>query len=278
MSGGKATVSASAGPVFQWLGTAGLKITHAGSTVLIDPYLTRNALARPFQPLRPRDFAGADAIFISHGHFDHLADVPAIVEASGASVYCSEVAARTLMAKGVPPSRLNPLAGGDSLDLECCAVRVATCSHIRFDARLVLTTLPRLLGRPRGLLRQTRGMPSGPVLIWNMTIGGVTLVHLGSLGLTPSAAREAGVSGPDILFPPLQGHTDICRLAADLTAAVRPRAVVPLHQDDFFPPVSQAVDVRPFKLLVAARVPDCAFYEPTINLEFGPGDVFGPGA
>src|SRR5450756_1895909 len=80
-------------PVFQWLGTAGFRITCGDKVILIDPYLTRNERARPVQELRPADMADADYIFISHGHFDHIADVPEIMETADAEVYCSPVTA-----------------------------------------------------------------------------------------------------------------------------------------------------------------------------------------
>lgn len=73
-----------AGPAFRWLGTADFRMAYGGKVILIDPDLTRNDRARPVQPLRPADMSDADYAFLSHGHFDHLRDTPAIVTASGA--------------------------------------------------------------------------------------------------------------------------------------------------------------------------------------------------
>jgi len=85
----------------QWLGTAGFVLRSGNKTLLIDPYFPRNETARPFQPLVPEDFPDADAILISHGHFDHMKDVPEIVRKSNAVVYCSEKAGKTLLREGV---------------------------------------------------------------------------------------------------------------------------------------------------------------------------------
>ena len=271
----KETREGTEGPVFRWLGTAGFRITCGDKVILIDPYLTRNDRAFPFQELGPGDMKDADYIFLSHGHFDHIADIPAIMEVAKADIYCSSVSGETLVRMGVPGSRIHTISGGDSVTLEGFTVSVTACEHIKFDLGLIVKTVPRLIREIRGLLPHLRGMPAGPVLNTFFDFGSVTVLHLGSLGLKPGQVKALGVPSPDILFIPLQGHSDICRLAAKLAATIRPRAVVPEHHDDFFPPVSQLIDVEPFRLRLKELLPECAYYEPTINKEFDASDVFG---
>jgi len=261
-------------PVFQWLGTAGFRITFGDKVILIDPYLTRNGRARPVQDLTPADMADADYIFLSHGHFDHIADVPAIMEAAEADIYCSSVSGETLLRMGVPGSRIHTISGGDSLTLEGFTVSVTACEHIKFDLKLILKTAPRLFGQIRALLPHVREMPAGPVLNHFFSFGDLSALHLGSLGLKPARVKALGVPSPDILFIPLQGHSDICRLAAQLAAAIRPRAVIPEHHDDFFPPVSQMIDIEPFRLILRELLPECAYYEPIVNRRFSEKDIF----
>jgi len=61
-----------------WFGTAGFRIKTDKHTILIDPYVSRNDNAFPEQPLKASDLQDADAILVSHGHFDHIYDVPAV--------------------------------------------------------------------------------------------------------------------------------------------------------------------------------------------------------
>ena len=72
-----------------WLGTAGFALEHAGTTVLIDPYVTRASLWDCVRaPLQSDAVAvarwtpRADAIVAGHTHYDHALDVPAIARAT----------------------------------------------------------------------------------------------------------------------------------------------------------------------------------------------------
>jgi len=53
----------------------------------------------------------------------------------------------------------------------------------------------------------------------------------------------------------LQGHTHICDIALEYVRIIKPRLVIPHHQDDFYPPISTAVDIRPFVMKVCESCP-----------------------
>lgn len=253
--------------VLRWLGTAGFEIRWVGRVVLIDPYLTRNPRARPALDVRPGDLSAAEHILLSHGHFDHAYDVPAIVETSGADVYCSSKVAGAVRARGVPGKKLHPLDGGESLDLDGIKVRATPTRHIIFDPKLVLKTMPRVIPE-RKTFREFNRMAAGPVMVYTLSIGPTTVLHMGSLGMKPDRVDTLGLESPDILLVPLQGHTNICSRAALLTAALHPRVVVPQHHDDFFPPLSQMIDLAPFRRRLEELLPECGYYEPEIGKEF----------
>jgi L-ascorbate metabolism protein UlaG (beta-lactamase superfamily) len=60
----------------------------------------------------------------------------------------------------------------------------------------------------------------------------------------------------DVLLVPLQGHTRICEIALKYVQALKPRLVIPHHQDDFFPPISTYVDILPFIRGVKRKCPN----------------------
>ncbi len=64
-----------------WVGGGGWRIETGGKNVLLDPFLSES----PTAPCKPEELP-ADYILVSHGHFDHIADVPAIARRTGAQV------------------------------------------------------------------------------------------------------------------------------------------------------------------------------------------------
>ena len=65
-----------------YYGHSCFSVEVSGQTLLFDPFITPNPLASSidYANLRP------DYILLSHGHFDHVADVEAIARLSGATL------------------------------------------------------------------------------------------------------------------------------------------------------------------------------------------------
>jgi len=230
-----------------WWGTAGFQIKTNRHVLLIDPYLSRNAAARPRQTLVPADISRADQIFVSHGHFDHIFDIPAIASKTGCSVHCCPVAANTLEQKGVAGDQIQKvMTDGYLAEIEDYRARAFFSQHVKFDRWLLLKTLARINYRIPRYLPLMKAYPVGQVLSWQFEIEDRIVQHFGSAGSTPEELDRLGRQKIDILFVPLQGHTRICDIAARYVRALKPRVVIPHHQDDFYPPISTYVDIRPF--------------------------------
>jgi L-ascorbate metabolism protein UlaG (beta-lactamase superfamily) len=236
-----------------WYGTAGFRIETGGRVFLIDPYLSRNAGARPRLPFGPEGVTEGSEIFLSHGHFDHAADVPWIARRTGARVYCSTVAAEALCRQGVPGAQLVVARDSDSFDFGVYRAQCFHSAHARFDlpliARTLVRALPSVLFDVR-LFSLLRRWPQGQVLSWRFTLAAEddrVVHHFGSAGCTEDElARLAVLGAPDVMMFPLQGHSRICRIAARVVERLKPRVVISHHHDDFYPPISQMVNIAPF--------------------------------
>jgi L-ascorbate metabolism protein UlaG (beta-lactamase superfamily) len=96
----------------RWFGTAAISYTQDGQTIIFDPFCGRN---KKLGCISPQELATQGDIFITHGHFDHLADVPLILAENKAVVYCSQPTADTLISQGVPSERVKVVRPGQSL-------------------------------------------------------------------------------------------------------------------------------------------------------------------
>jgi len=242
-----------------WYGTAGFRFETGGQVFLIDPYLSRKDAARPELKIRPAKVTDGSEIYLSHGHFDHMYDVPQIARQTGATVYCSEKAAGALRQLGVDDAQITVTRDGDSFDFGAYRAECFNSTHVRFDPPLLAATLWRSLPELPSLLSLLRGWPKGQVLAWRFTLAAENdriVQHFGSAGCTADELARLGKMGaPDVLMVPVQGHTHIYRIATCIVERLRPRIVIPHHQDDFYPPISQLVDVAPFVEAVGAISP-----------------------
>jgi len=231
----------------QWLGTAGFRIKFQDQVILLDPYLSRNKEARPVQPLEATNMDGASHIFISHGHFDHLMDVPLIASRTKAVVYCSRKAADFLEKTGLNKDQIQGIDSDNwGRRFGSFHARSSFSRHVKFDKKLLFSTLGKINFKIPIYLPLFLEYPCGQVLSWRFSLGGKTILFFGSAGSSTDELERLGREPIDILLVPLQGHSDICDIAARYVKILHPKLVIPHHQDDFFPPISRLVDISSF--------------------------------
>lgn len=229
-----------AGLEVEWLGTAGFRLTAEGTTLLIDPYVTRPglravALDKPLRSsseLVDRHLPRADAVLVGHTHFDHALDVPAVARRDGCTVYGSR-SLRHLMG-------LHGLAGS--------AVEVEP--HRRYEigpftVRFVPSRHSRLLGGlavPSGgeltcdHVDELTGRAYGCGQVWGIAIevAGLTLYHQGSADLLDDERLPRGV---DVFLCGIAGRAFAPGYLRRILPRLEPAVVVPQHWDDFLAPL-----------------------------------------
>lgn len=272
----------------KWLGTAGFEIKTDQTRFLIDPYLTRNEHASPKQPLTPEDIKNIDMIFVSHGHFDHTYDIHAIAMNTGAKVFCCETTKEWLIQKGVGEKQIhsfpdlkkieslidkNPPANGILYEFSENDIfaQAFYSHHVEFDKTLSLETMSRIQKEPEGALEEGMRLileyPEGQPVSWRFKIGNTVIHHFGSGGSTLAELIPFIHKKTDVLLVPLQGHTRICEIAYLYVQMLRPKMVIPQHHDDFFPPISQYIDIKPFIEMVKSTFPEIEVREMQMNDE-----------
>jgi len=248
----------------RWFGTATLAFSDEGQSIVFDPFISlNNELPRP----TITELAQYGDIFITHGHFDHLIDVPLVLKAGNAKVYCSEVAAATLVRDGVDQSRIKAIRPGDCLDHGPFKIKVFKGEHIKFDLPLIIKTLfsRRAVANftdLRKLVRLAKLYPQGEVLVYLIEADGKTILHLGSLNLNVAVNYQTGV---DLLTLPFQGRSDLDSYTLKFIERLKPAALLLHHTCDSFPPVSSPVRTEDFIRAMEASFPGLAVIRPLYN-------------
>ena len=91
-----------------WTGHATWLVDTGQGTLLVDPFFDEC----PTACMKAHDVA-CDAILVTHGHFDHVADLVAIATRTGAQVFCNWEIAQWLGKQGV--DRVQPMNLGGSV-------------------------------------------------------------------------------------------------------------------------------------------------------------------
>jgi glyoxylase-like metal-dependent hydrolase (beta-lactamase superfamily II) len=83
----------------RWLGTTNFELSYDGQVILLDAYYDRGPRNRSIG-LGPKDVKRADAIFVGHAHFDHMADAASVGMQTGAPVIGAPTVTGTVISQG----------------------------------------------------------------------------------------------------------------------------------------------------------------------------------
>ena len=128
--------------MLRWLSTSNYELVYRGQVFLLDAYFERGPRNRPTGVV-PGEVSHVDAIFIGHGHFDHMSDAAPIAQKSKAKVIGAPITIETAYKLGVPDGQGTAVAGGEMLKFKGVTVDAALAQHSTLS-RDVLDTLGKL--------------------------------------------------------------------------------------------------------------------------------------
>lgn len=221
-----AATAAEAATEIKWYGQSAFRIkTPGGKVIVVDPFITKN----PKTPAADKDLTKigkVDLILVTHGHFDHMADVSALAKLTGAKVGINADMGHTFRILGLVPKKqlvrfnksgpINPIGPGITI----------TMTHAEHSSNVVHKDAA---GKE---MIYPGGEPAGYIIKLE---DGYTIYHSGDTGVFKDMELIHDLYKPDLALLCIGGWftMDPKHAAYATTHFLKPKTVVPMHYGTF---------------------------------------------
>ncbi len=251
----------------QWLGTASIKISSGQTSLYFDPFISMNT---QLQYTSVDDYADASDIFVTHGHFDHIYNIPQIWKMSKSTIYCGIQVADVLLKQGILPEYIRIIDHGQVVSIPPFVIKVYKSEHIRFDIPLVAKTLfnkriVQYFNEFKNIIAISKTMPAGTVFAYEIVYQETSILHFGSLNYSSNVEYSYK---PALLTIPFQGRSDLDTYATQFIKKFMPQKIFLHHFDDTFPPLSSNVDTTYFVDYVLKYFPQIGIIIPEYGISY----------
>lgn len=205
-----------------WLGQSAFKITSPGGKVIVtDPWLRTNPIT-PAAYKQLDAFGRIDVLLVSHGHFDHIADAPALAQQYNVPLRAPGDLNQALTTLGVLPANLLPRMNKGGTIEPAPGIKV-TAVHAEHSSIYVWRN-------PTSAKDETH--PGGEPVGWIIELeNGFRIYHAGDTAAFGDMKLIGERYKPDLALVPIGGNftMDPADAAWAVKDLIRPKAVMPMH-------------------------------------------------
>ena len=242
-----ATVSPNAIRV-TYLGVNGFQFETGGHVLLVDPYFTRiglwsAALNQPIESnpdrvseglrhVRPR----ADVLLVTHAHFDHLLDAPEIMRRTYARLVAGPTEIRLVESFGISPNRCQIVKQRTVRKIGPWTIRAFAAQHDRLFGKVPFDRCPPAPREREKLPVKASDWCVGEPLAFVIEAAGKRM-YIDSGGV-PGAPPDPRIKDVDLAILGV-ALPDSRERFGEAVRQLRPRYILPSHQDDMFGPIDR---------------------------------------
>jgi L-ascorbate metabolism protein UlaG (beta-lactamase superfamily) len=280
VTGGPTPPASSDVVVIRWLGNANFEFAYKGKVYLFDAYFDRPPRSHNLG-FTAKDVTKAEAVFVSHAHFDHISDVGPVARQTGAPIVGSPITGEVAKKLGVPDKQIVVAKGSETMKFGDATVEIALAQHSTIQAgltdiynKLYENDSPPYSDDEKKELLRVRALGSfDPKIITEGTLAygltfpsGFKAVLIGSAGpITPGVKALAEKLGPvDVAIVAYQVHA-VAETQIGYTwpfiELFKPKLFLPAHHDAA-PPTWVDLGLEPLFDKIRAELPDTTFLAP----------------
>ena len=248
------------GVSIKWLSVTCFEIHCEGVTVVTDPFVTD----ADSTDLTWEAIENCDIICLSHAHFDHITDIPNLLEKYHPLLLCGDQTAMPLVRwLGYNPTRTYPMYPNMELDFDTIKIRALYGRHT--DQKKGFHDLCAELANYRWCaedreINALQGIGSMEYRNYLFTLPNGTKILLWGNDPTPEQTNICKELKPDIAILQRSTEPDMIKKKAAFASAIGCKVLIPHHMD--FPGVHSPEAIEAFRAEFLRLVPDGVFIDP----------------